>query len=112
MSNINLPSSSIIVFEMPDKIIFTANEGELETKKINWICETLTEFIKNEEKVACYLPDNLTLMFFHKGGTTDVISTDLTSGNIHQSSSEESSSDTGPSSGNSKGWEDSEDDYE
>lgn len=77
---VNLPGSSIIVFDMPDKIIITGKEDELCAKKLKVVTEALNEFLKEDDKVVCFLPDDLNLLFFYKG-TTDAIDISLASTN-------------------------------
>ena len=112
MSGVNLPSSSIITLEMPDKIIFSANEGEIETRKVQLIAKCLADFINDDSTVVCYLPDNLTLLLFYKEGRSRAISLDQSRGDLHSDSTEEGSGDTGLTGGDPEGWEDSEDDHE
>lgn len=108
---VNLPGSSIIVFDMPDKIILTGKEDELCAKKLKVVTETLNAFLKEDDTVVCFLPDDLNLLFFYKG-MTDAIDIDLAGGNLHFAGSEESAGDTGLASGDSEGGEEAEDDYE
>jgi uncharacterized protein (UPF0371 family) len=108
---VNLPGSSIIVFDMPDKIILTGKEDELCAKKLKVVTEALNEFLKEDDKVVCFLPDDLNLLFFYKG-TTDAIDISLTGRHIHIADSEEDTGDTRLTSGDSEGGEDAEDDYE
>lgn len=63
---VNLPGSSIIVFDMPDKIIFTGKEDEICAKKLKAVSETLNAFLTEDDKVVCFLPDDLNLLFFYK----------------------------------------------
>ena len=107
---VNLPSSSIIVFDMPDKIIFTGKEDEICAMKLKAVSETLSSFLKDDDKVVCFLPDDLNLMFFYKGDL-NAIHVDLSGGNLHLAGSEEDSGDTGLTSGDIERGEDSEDDY-
>jgi len=108
---VNLPGSSIIVFDMPDKIIFTGKEDEICAKKLKAVSETLNAFLTEDDKVVCFLPDDLNLLFFYKSDP-NAIHIDLAGGNLHELGTEEDTDNTGLTSGDFEGGEDTEDDYE
>lgn len=108
---VNLPGSSIIVFDMPDKIIFTGKEDDICAKKLKALSDTLNSFLKEDDKVVCFLPDDLNLLFFYKSDP-NAVHIDLAGGNLHELGPEEDIGDAGSSSGDLEGGEDAEDDYE